>query len=446
MLFTNHFFEQSLKTTAINHREFTIRYFSSDSRISSDAHLYCFIGIKGERFDGNDYFHQAYQLGVRVFLLQKKPSSIPSDALIYLVEDTLEALGVLARYHRKSIQIPHILITGSVGKTTTRLMLSAILKEKYPVHTAQKNWNNEIGVPLTILATNYEAKISILEAGMSGRGEISYLSRMVDPEIAVITNIGYSHAEFLGDRDSIAEAKIEITDGMKACSLLLFNKHDPYLSLFQSRAKGNIAYFDPNLLVITKDLGLQGFEFQHQFYPKEIFFCPIPGIHLLLNISIIFALVDVLQIPLECIHKGLKNIQGLSNRMSVFTNKKGVTVIADCYNASLESFKAALDVLVKASGRKIAVLGSVLELGEQSLYVHKEIGKYLNQIKPDLILAVGEEIKMTCAELTIPYCHFEYKEEIWTVLESELQSGDTVLVKASNGVGLGVIVDCLENT
>ncbi|MGL4676078.1 MAG: UDP-N-acetylmuramoyl-tripeptide--D-alanyl-D-alanine ligase [Brevinema sp.] len=445
MLFTNHIFEQSLNTIAINNREFVIRYFSNDSRISSDTHLYCFIGIKGERFDGNDYFRDAYRLGVRVFILQKKPSSIPDDALVYLVEDTLEALASLAHSYRKNLQIPHVLITGSVGKTTTRLMLTAILKEKYPVHTAQQNWNNAIGVPLTVLATNKDSKISLLEAGMSAKGEIGYLSQIVNPDIAIITNIGYSHTEFLGGMDAVAEAKIEITEGMSPCSLLLVNKYDPYLPLFRSRTKGNITYFDPKQLVITKDLGLQGFEFQHKNYPEERFFCPIPGSHLLLNLSIIFALIDVLQIPLECIRKGLQNIHGLGSRMLVFTNKKGAMIIADCYNASLESFKAALDVLAKASGRKIAVIGSVLELGEQSIFVHQEIGKYLNQIKPDLILAVGEEIKITCRELKIPYCHFEHKEEIWTVLEKELRSEDTVLVKASNGIGLGVIVSCLDN-
>lgn len=444
-LFNNEFFENSLKQQAINNRDFVIKYFSSDSRISTDPQLYCFVGIKGQNHDGNDFFDNAYKLGVRVFLLQKTPKHIPSDAIIYLVENTIEAIGKLAHTHRNTLHIPYVLITGSVGKTTTRQMLTAVLRQKYPVHTAQKNWNNEIGVPLTILDTRDDAKISVLEAGMNHLGEISYLSKMVNPEIAIITNIGLSHVEYMGSKDNVAKAKIEIVDGMDTSSVLLINKHDPYRELFESKAKGNIIYFDPKLLKIVNDNGLEGFEFIHQDYPNETFFCPIPGEHLLLNLSIVFALIDTLQIPLDCIHKGLRNIHGLGNRMSVFENKRKVTVIADCYNASLESFKAALDVLNKSKGRKIAVVGSVLELGNKSMDVHQEIGQYINTIKPDLVLATGKDIEFLCNELTIPYCHFQNKEDIWTALENEIQAGDTVLVKASNGIGLGVIVDCLAS-
>ncbi len=442
-LFDNKFFENSLNITAINNHNFVIKYFTNDSRISSDAHLHCFVGIKGERFDGNDFFDSAYKLGVRVFLLQKKPKNIPKDAIIYLVDDTLKAIGQLAHQRKKELNIPHLLITGSVGKTTTRLMLTYILRQKYPVHTAQKNWNNAIGLPMTVLDTRDDAKISVLEAGMSSKGEISYLSEIVNPEIAVITNIGLSHVGFFNSKDEVAEAKIEIVDGMNPSSVLLINKNDPYRELFESRAKGQVIYFDPNDLSIVDDKGLTGFTFKHKDY-DEIFFCPIAGEHLLLNLSIVFALIDVLQIPLDCIDDGLANIKGLGNRMSIFTNKKGVTVIADCYNASLESFKAALDVLQKAKGRKIAVVGSVLELGALTGAVHKEIAQHINLTKPDLVFATGQDIDSLCATLKVPYCHFYQKEDIWNALESELQAGDTVLVKASNGVGLGVIVDCLS--
>ncbi len=442
-LFDNKFFDRSLNTSAINSHDFVIKYFTNDSRITSDAHLYCFVGIKGENFDGNDFFEDTYKLGVRVFLLQKKPQNIPDDAIVYLVDDTLKAIGELAHQRKQELNIPHVLITGSVGKTTTRLMLTYILKQKYSVHTAQKNWNNAIGLPMTILATKDDAKISVLEAGMSSKGEISHLSKIVNPEIAVITNVGLSHVEFFKDKDEVAEAKIEIVDGMDKSSLLLINKHDPYRELFESKAKGQVKYFDPSDLSIVKDLGLEGFEYKHKDY-DEVFFCPIAGEHLLLNLSIIFALIDVLQIPLDCIDEGLASIRGLGNRMSIFKNKKGVTIIADCYNASLESFRAALDVLQKAKGRKIAVVGSVLELGELTSEVHEEIGQYINQTKPDLVFATGQDIESLCTVLKVPYCHFYQKEDIWHALESELKSGDTVLVKASNGVGLGVIVDCLS--
>lgn len=445
-LFNNEFFQETLQQTAINDREFIIKYFTNDSRIEEDALLYCFVGIIGERFDGNDFFNDAYQQGVRVFVLSSKPKEIPKDAIIYLVLDTLQALAQLAKRHKEELMIPHIMITGSVGKTTTRLMLTNILRNKYETYTAQKNWNNAIGTPLTVLATPREAKISILEAGMSSRGEIAHLSHMINPEIAIITNVGYSHSGYLGGIDQVAEAKIEIVEGMLENSLLLINVHDPYKELFLSRAKGKVIYFNPKDLYVIKDLGLEGFSFGHKDYSDCHFFCPVAGTHLLLNLSIIFALIDILQIPLAYIQKGLNDIQGLDNRMRVFTNNKGVHIIADCYNASLESFNAAIDVLKTAKGKKIAVIGSVLELGQDTEYVHRSIGKYINQSGIDLVLAVGQDISYTCQELTkVPYCHFSDKEEIWFVLDRELKEGDTVLCKASNGIGLNVIVSCLES-
>lgn len=443
-LFNNQFFEDALQREALNNQDFVIKYFTQDARISENEALTCFVGVKGQRFDGNDFFDQAYKAGVRVFLLSKNPQEIPVDAIIYQVDDTLEALGRLAHLHKNNLKIASVLITGSVGKTTTRSMLTAVLREKYTVHTAKKNWNNAIGLPLTILETDPDAKILVLEGGMSSKGEIAHLSRILNPEIAIITNIGLSHSEFLGSIDQVAEAKIEIVEGMGQDSVLLINKHDPYRELFESRAKGKVEYFDPTLLSITEDKGLEGFSFIHRDYLQFTFFCPIPGEHLLLNLSIIFALTDLLQIPLDCIQRGLLNIQGLDNRMRIFQTKKNISVIADCYNASLESFKAALDVLKKAKGRKIAVVGSILELGNQTESIHRQIGNYLNETQPDLILALGEEIAYTCQELTIPYCHFLQKEDLWSVLEKELQEGDTVLVKGSNGTGLAIIVQCLE--
>lgn len=447
-LFNNTFFEKALKIIALNNQEFLIRYFTIDSRIIGDTKLFCFVGVKGENFDGNDYFEDAYKKGMRVFVLNKLPHEIPQDAIIYLVEDTIHALGILAKLHKKDLVIPHIMITGSGGKTTTRLMLAHILKEKYPIHTARKNWNNYLGVPLTILETGFDAKISILEAGMSSKGEISFLSNIVNPDIAIITNVWHSHTKFLGGLDQVAEAKIEIVDGMNEGSLLLINYHDPYKDFFISKAKGTVKFFNPDDLFIIEDRGLDGFVFGHKEFHYEQFFCPIAGTHLLLNLAIVFKCIDILQIPTEMIHKGLKNIQiGLDNRMRIFTINNNIKIIADCYNASLESFKAALNVLSKSEGRRIAIIGSILELGKESKNIHKHIGQYLSAIKAaDLVLAVGEDIGYTCQELKeIPYCHCAYKEEIWEIIQKELQANDTILIKASHGIGLEYIVSCLEN-
>ncbi len=442
-VFDNGFFERALNIKALNDAPFKIRSFTTDSRSTCEQN--CFIGIKGEKFDGNDFFETAYEFGTRVFVLQKKPADLPDDAVVYLVDDTVGALGALASERRSQLKIPNILITGSVGKTTTRIMLTYILREKYPVLTAQQNWNNAIGLPLTILSAKENDKAAVLEAGMNAKGEIAYLSEIDRPDIAVITNVGLSHSKYLGGIEDVAEAKAEICAGMDENSILLINEHDPFRGLFEERAKGRVLYFDPESLFVSHDGGLEGFEFQSKKYPYQKFFCPIPGEHLLLNLSIIFALVDILDIPLENINKGLNAMHGLGHRLDVFKNKRNATIIADCYNASLESFKAGLDVLGKAKGRKIAVIGSVLELGDSAMAVHEEIIDYINKVKPDLVLAVGDDFGTVCGKLTVPYCHFADKEDIWTTLESDLKDGDTVLVKASNGVGLSVIVDCLSS-
>ncbi|MGL4367965.1 MAG: UDP-N-acetylmuramoyl-tripeptide--D-alanyl-D-alanine ligase [Brevinemataceae bacterium] len=447
-LFGHEFFKKALGVKPVNESDFMIRNFIINSNIKEDAELSCFVGIKGNRFDGNDFFDQAYNNGVRVFVLEKMPQNIPHDAVIYLVEDTINALALLAAVHKNDLMIPHILITGSVGKTTTRLLIYHILKNKYSVHTAKKNWNNHIGLPLTILETEWDDRLSILEAGMNHPGEIATLSCIVNPEIAVITNIGLSHIEYFEDKDQIAEAKIEIVEGMSSGSVLLINIHDPYKDLFVSRAKGAVKFFNIDDLFIINDLGVEGFIFGHSRYPGEEFFCPIPGKHLLLNLAIVFECVEIFQIPVSFVKKGLNDAAAaeMGDRMRVFSNKIEATVIADCYNASLESFNAAFDVLNLSEGRRIAVIGSILELGTQSYNIHRQLGEILQEKKcADLVLAVGEDMSAVCAELkTIPYCHFLDKEDVWEVLKNELKQGDTVLVKASNGMGLDVIVKALE--
>ncbi|MGL4393764.1 MAG: UDP-N-acetylmuramoyl-tripeptide--D-alanyl-D-alanine ligase [Brevinema sp.] len=446
-MFNNQFFEKVLNIKATHDIPFTIKSFTIDSRVEDKEHSYCFVGIAGENFDGNDFFQSAYDNGVRVFLLQKNPQNIPADAVVYLVEDTIIAIADLARAYEDQLDLTSILITGSVGKTTTRLMIHHVLKQYFATHTAKKNWNNHIGLPMTILETPSSTDVSVLEAGMSARGEIKHLSEIVRPDIAVITNIGYSHAEHIGGMDQVAECKIEIVEGMGAESVLLINQQDPYKELFISKAKGQVRFFNPDDLQIIEDLRLQGFKFTHKKYPNEIFLCPVAGKHLLLNLAIMFECVDLLNVPIKCVNQGLKELpESLFGRMRIFTNHNDVTVIDDCYNASLESFKAALDVLSNTNeGRRIVVMGDVLELGAQSEKVHREIGRKISELKNiDLVLAVGEQMSYACSELRVPYCHFMDKVDIWEVLKKELQAKDTVLVKASNGMKLSVLVSCLE--
>lgn len=441
--FNNNFFYQSLLMKPINDMDFSVQYFVIDSRNITDPKKSCFIAIKGPNYDANNFFEDVYRQGVKVFILERYPTLIPKDAIIFIVKDSIATLAKMAQIHKKNLCMPHLMITGSFGKTTTRLMIAQALNYKYPVHTAKKNWNNTIGLPLTILETPLNTKISILEAGMSSKGEIKALSEIVSPDISIITNVGHSHMESFSSLDDIAKAKIEIVEGMKSGSLLIINKNDPYRILFESFAKGDITYFDKDDIIIKKDMELQGFYFSHKKFPGEEFFSKIPGEHLKLNLSILFLCAEILQLPIEYIHRGLESdFSLLENRMNVF-EKNGITVIADSYNASLESFESAFQVFSKAKGRKIAVIADILELGLHTEAIHCQLGDMIEFFgTTDHLLAFGSHIKHTCQQFQkTSYTHYESLEFLQMALQDLIKKGDTILIKGSNGMGLSKLVN-----
>lgn len=438
-LFDHTFFEKTLGQ--VSKKDFVIRYFLTDSRNLAEPALSCFVGIKGETFDGSDYAAQAYGQGIRVFVLSKAPN-LPEDAIVFLVPDTLKALGALAAAHKKRLLIPHILITGSVGKTTTRLLCAAVLKQKYPVHTAKKNFNNEIGLPLSILETPAEAKASVLEAGMSSKGEIARLSRIVNPEIAIITNVHLIHAGPLGGIDGVAEAKGEITEGMGPNSLLLLNEKDPFKGKLTSKAKGGVQFFDPSALKITKNLGVKGFFFSHTLYEDISFFCPLAGEHLLLNLAAVFAVAELFNVPPYLIKKGIEEIPPLPERMN-FLQKGKTLVIADFYNASLPSFKAALDVLKNSPKPRTAVVGDILELGDFAESLHRQLMQYIiDEGCADSLWVHGfESIKAAASfKEKIPVREFPVFQTLRETLPELYPLGGSVLIKASHGMGFSALL------
>ncbi|MGL5722383.1 MAG: UDP-N-acetylmuramoyl-tripeptide--D-alanyl-D-alanine ligase [Brevinema sp.] len=439
-LFDQTFFEESLQMKSP--RPFVVRYFLSDTRTITEPDLSCFLGIKGENFDGSDYAPQAYEKGVRVFIVGKEVN-LPKDAIIFLVPNVVEALGKLASAHKARLMIPHVLITGSVGKTTTRAMCTAILAQKYAIHTAKKNFNNEIGLPLTILETPENAKAAVLEAGMNSKGEIGRLSHIVCPEIAIITNIHLIHAGPLGGLEGVAQAKSEIVEGMDASSILLINKEDPFCDFFTQKAHGKTHYFCPSDITIKADNLSEGFIFTHKNYADEEFFCPLPGTHLALNLAAAFALAEIFNTPSSLIHQGLKSLVALPERMNIYTNDK-TTIIADYYNASLPAFKAALDVLKKSPKPRTAIIGDILELEKFAPQVHQEIINYINTAKcADQVLVHGPYMTEAVAQipLDIPYEVVEDLSILKQKLEKLYPKGGSILLKASHGMKFATLVD-----
>ncbi|MGL5722011.1 MAG: UDP-N-acetylmuramoyl-tripeptide--D-alanyl-D-alanine ligase [Brevinema sp.] len=439
-LFDQTFFEESLQMKSP--RSFVVRYFLSDTRTITEPDLSCFLGIKGENFDGSDYAAQAYEKGIRVFVVGKDVN-LPEDAVVFLVPNVVEALGKLAANHKARLMIPHVLITGSVGKTTTRAICTAILSQKYMVHTAKKNFNNEIGLPLTILETSEGAKASVLEAGMNSKGEIGRLSHIVRPEIAIITNIYLIHAGPLGGLEGVAQAKGEIVEGMDSSSILLINKEDPFCEFFTQKAHGKIHYFCQSDITIKTDKLAEGFIFTHKNYPNEEFFCPLPGVHLALNLAIGFALAEIFNTPSSLIRSGLDSLMPLPERMDIYT-KENTTVIADCYNASLPSFKAALDVLKKSPKPRTAIIGDILELEKFAPQIHQEIMEYILQTKcADFVLAHGPHMTDALAKmpLNIPYEIIDDLSVLKQKLENLYPKGGAVLIKASHGMKFTTLID-----
>lgn len=440
-LFDEKFFAQALGLEQ-SEQTFTIRHIVSDSRYIPQAKLSCFAGVKGENFDGSDYAPKAYQQGVRVFLLGKH-IPLPPDAAVFIVPNVVQALGKLAKAHKERLMIPHILITGSVGKTSTRLMAAAVFSQKYPIHTAKKNFNNEIGLPLSILETASEARASILEAGMNSSGEIGRLSLITKPEIAVITNIHLIHSGHVGNLEAIAQAKTEIVEGMDKASILIINENEPFKEMIIKKAKGKVIFFRPSALTLIQDKGSTGFSFSHSSYPDMEFFCPLAGTHLFLNLAIVFTLAELFNIPPVLIKNGLQNMEPISERMS-FLKKENATVISDCYNASLPSFKAALDVLKKSEAPRTAVMGDILELGSFSESIHDELMDYLIYNNcADRVLIFGPCMSTAAQkrkDLSLVKIYPKL-EELRRTLPQLYQEGGTILIKASHGMHFSLLLE-----
>ena len=422
--------------------------FSHDTRTIRDGDIY--VGIKGETFDGNLFYKDAFDKGAKACILDNIDINDIEDKYknktIILVDNCLKCIQDLARYKRSLYNIPVVGVTGSVGKTSTKDMIYSVLSTKYKVLKTEGNNNNNIGLPFTILRLKDE-DIMVIEMGMNNFGEISLLTNISKPTMAVITNVGTAHIGNLGSRENIMKAKLEIIEGLNG-PLIINNDNDIL--------HDNIDYIKSLNKIITigiyndsdymaKDISKDLTEFT---IDNDNINCNIGNTAFIYNSLVAYVFGKLCNVDNENIKDGIKNFKLTSNRLEFKKLNNDITLIDDTYNASLDSIKSSLEILVKQeTARRIAVIGDVLELGKFSESIHEEIGKLLFDSNIDFIITVGNETKYTDRYLkNMGYTnlmHFDNEKDTYEYISNLLKSGDTILFKGSHGMHLSNIVTYL---
>lgn len=422
----------------------------TDSRKAEAGGL--FVPIKGARVDAHDFIEQVMEKEVLATLSEKDLGEKPFPYI--LVESSLAAVKDIAEFYLKQLQIPVVGITGSVGKTSTKEVIASVLAQKYNTLKTQGNFNNELGLPLTIFRLRDEHEMAVLEMGISDFGEMHRLAKIARPNTCVITNIGLCHLEFLKSRDGILKAKTEIFDYLQPDGHIILNGDDDKLVTVQE-AKG----IKPVFFGVENHQGIWADEIKPEGL-KGISCCihageesfsvltPVPGKHSVYNALAATAVGLTYGLTIEEIRRGIESLQSVSGRFHIIETPK-YTVIDDCYNANPISMKASLDVLTDALGRKVAILGDMGELGADERKMHQEVGKYAAEKEIDVLLCVGE-LSTDMAEAAkavnskTQVRHFTNKENLMKEIPEILEKGDTVLVKASHFMEFGEIVEKLS--
>ena len=422
---------------------------STDSRSVPAGCL--FVPLTGERFDGHRFIDQALEAGAAGVLCSRLPEVLREDKFYILVEDTRLALKMLAKVYRERFQIPVVQVTGSVGKTTTKEMIASVLAERYSVLKTPGNWNNDIGTPLTMFQLMPEHEVAVIETGMNHFGEIRYLGDLVQPDIAVISNIGDAHIEFLGSREGILQAKSEIFENLKESGIAVLNGDDSLLNTlelpFETIRCGKNAGCGVRVSEI-RDGGVYGVtctvETQQGTYPLNI---PAPGEHMVYSASMAVAIGERLGLTAEEIIRGVANYQPSGSRMRVVRLDNGRTVLDDCYNASPQSVTAALEILAKTDcASKVAVLGDMGELGDLTEQAHYNMGALAAMLGIDLTVAIGQKAVNIARGAEAGggrVMHFATKEEAVETLKDSLREDTAMLVKASHAMEFEWLVERL---
>lgn len=419
----------------------------TDSRKRSRNGL--FVPIVGEVFDGHEFIMQAIEQGAAASLWQidrHLPDDVPSDFPIFFVDDTIAGLQRLAKYRLKADNPAVVAVTGSNGKTTTKDMIEGVLCRRFQTHKTAGNFNNHIGLPLTILSMPDGCEMLILEMGMNHFGEISALSQLAEPDLAVITNIGESHIEYLGSREGIAKAKMEITDGLKSDGVIIFDGDEPLLASLREQPSVACGYNEENDLHITS-VELEGAGLRFTLNGESnVYTIPLLGEHNVKNATYAIAVARKLGLSEPEIVAGLSELSITGMRFEQLKGKKGSLLINDAYNASPTSMKAAIKAIkgLVAYEKKVLVLGDMHELGPNEKEFHESVAESIESPITDVI-TVGDRARWIADSTRgINVSAFETKEEAVAEIDQLLSPDTVVLFKASRAMGLESIIEQLK--
>lgn len=405
-----------------------------------------FAALKGEHVDGHAYIAKSFELGAVCCLAEYAPEGVSGSVIV--VPDVAQAMKDLAEAYRKRFDIPVIGIAGSVGKTTAKEMVAAVLSSRYNVLKTEKNLNNELGVPLTVFRMEPEHEAAVIEMGISDFGEMRRLAKIVRPNMAVYTLIGHAHLERLHDRNGVLRAKTEMVEFMPEDGTLFLNADDDLLASYECRQKRVLYGLEPDADVRAENLsyeGLHGMSCDIVSGERRIHVnIPAYGKHM------VYAALEGAAVGLKLglsdneIAEGIANYETVGRRASI-SDTGFITLVDDCYNANPDSVMCGIDSLSQSSGRKVCILGDMLEMGENREALHAQVGRYAADKGAALLLCVGELSRNTCkAAEGIASLHFETNAELIKTLPQLIRKGDTVLVKASHSMKFEEISEALK--
>ena len=435
-----------------NDLDATVSDVCTDSRAVTPGCL--FLPLEGERFDGHSFINSALESGAAGCITARDRESYQPGKFYVKVRSTHRALRDLARYYKSLFPIPYVAVTGSVGKTTTKDMVAAVLGIRYKVLKTEGNFNNDIGLPLTLLRLNHSHQICILEMGMDHAGEIDYLSELVEPDVALISNVGDAHIENLGSREAIFAAKCEIFGHLKKDGLAVLNGDDAMLSTLRGKLSQKTVFvgsgegLDYTAYNVDSD-GATHLSCEVKT-PLTRFQANIPALggHMIYPTLMAAAVAEHFGMGADEITQGIRAFLPTKMRMNVIRCQGDIVILNDAYNANPQSMRAAAAVLSDAKGRhRVAVVGDMKELGPNSELFHRAVGGYFAEAGVERLIAVGDLARFMAEgarEKGLDQAvYFETLEDAKSALLRELRSGATILVKASRSMAFEKIVDFL---
>lgn len=422
-----------------------------------------FFALVGERFDGNQFAEKAIDLGAALVVVSREnvARTCSERVPVVLVEDTLTALWNVAAEYRRGFDIPVVAVTGSAGKTTTKDMIHAVVNTRLRTLKTQGNFNNEIGLPLTLLGLDRSYEAAVVEMGMRGFGQIRNLARIAKPTVGVVTNVGDAHIELLGSRENIARAKAELVEELPSGGCAVLNGDDPLVAAMAARTRAKVVFYG----IEEFKQGVTGFDLSRRLGGGTDFgirfpdgsevrvYVPLPGTHSVYNALAAAAVAWHLGLGADAVAEGLGGIELSPMRMHI-QRVLGATFINDAYNANPASMRAAVDALVQhaAGARTIAVLGDMLELGTIAEAAHRDIGRYVRRSRVDTLVTVGPLARFIADAAVdegmdarnVFACGST--SEAARRLREILGAGDVVLVKGSRGMRMERVIEEIENS